>query len=172
MAAMFVVQTVSSGFGFYNMSVYITELAQELGVPIAEISFAVTLFFGVGGVAGIYVARFIDHFPIQRIMVLSTLGCGVCLASIGYADSIWLAYVIFALFGAANTGISLVVATTMVTRWFPGPERSIALSISSTGLSMGGVVVTPLSAYLFNAYGIQASLPWLALLFVFPGISR
>ena len=46
---MFVVQTISSGFGFYNMSVYIAELAVALGKPVASISFAVSLFFGVGG---------------------------------------------------------------------------------------------------------------------------
>ena len=163
---MFVVQTISSGFGFYNMSVYIAELAAALATPLASISFAVSLFFGVGGVAGIYVARVIDQYPIRLLMVLGTLGCGVCLALMSVIQSLWQAYVIFALFGAANTCISLVVATTMVTRWFPGPNRSIALSIASTGLSMGGVVVTPLCAYLFNTYGMQTSMPWLGLLFV------
>ena len=164
-AAMFVVQTVSSGFGFYNMSVYITELAKLLGEPVASISFAVSLFFGVGGVAGIYVARIIDRYPIVYLMVAGAVGCGISLILMSLVQNLWQAYAVFALFGAANTSISLVVATTMVTRWFPGPNRSIALSVASTGLSMGGVVVTPFSAYLFNTFGIQASLPWLGVLF-------
>ena len=164
-AAMFVVQTVSSGFGFYNMSVYITELALLLNEPVANISFAVSLFFGVGGVSGIYVARIIDRYPIVYLMVAGATGCGLSLVLMSFVQNLWQAYAVFALFGAANTSISLVVATTMVTRWFPGPNRSIALSIASTGLSMGGVVVTPFSAYLFNTFGIQASLPWLGVLF-------
>ena len=46
------IQTVSSGLGFYNMSVYINRLSAELAVPVSDISFAVSLFFVVGGVAG------------------------------------------------------------------------------------------------------------------------
>ena len=49
-------QTVSSGLGFYNMSVYINRLSAQLAVPSADTSFAVSLFFVVGGVAGLYVA--------------------------------------------------------------------------------------------------------------------
>ena len=47
----------------------------------------------------------------------------------------------------------------------PGPNRSIALSIASTGLSLGGVAVTPATAYLFNSLGAQATMPWLGLSF-------
>ena len=47
---MMLVQTVSSGLGFYNMSVYINRLAVQLSVPLADISFAVSLFFVVGGI--------------------------------------------------------------------------------------------------------------------------
>lgn len=43
-AIMLLVQTVSSGLGFYNMSVYINRLSVELGAPVAQISFAVSLF--------------------------------------------------------------------------------------------------------------------------------
>ena len=69
------------------------------------------------------------------------------------ATQVWQVYVLFALFGMGNAGISLVVATTLITQWFPGPERSIALAVASTGLSLGGVVITPVSAWLLNTIG-------------------
>ena len=52
-----------------------------------------------------------------------------------------------------------------MTRWFPGPNRSVALSIASTGLSLGGVLVTPTTAYLFNTWGVPQTMPWLGLAF-------
>lgn len=163
--AILLVQTVSSGFGFYNMSVYMTELAKVLNTPLAAVSFAVTLFFVTGGIGGIYVARLLDRVPVRWIMTLSALGCGACLALMGAADRLWQIYLLFALFGAANTGVSLVVGTTLITWWFPGRNRSIALSIASTGLSLGGIVITPVCAYLFNANGLAASMPWLGVAF-------
>ena len=59
-------QTVSSGLGFYNMSVYINRLAVELAVSLADISFAVSLFFVVGGVAGLYVADLLRVWSVRR----------------------------------------------------------------------------------------------------------
>jgi MFS family permease len=95
-----------------------------------------------------------------------TIVCGAALALSGSATSLWQIYGLFTVFGIGNTGVSIVVATTLITQWFPGPSRAIALSISSTGLSLGGVLLTPLSAYWLNAMGLAATLPWLGLIFV------
>ena len=55
--AMLLVQTVSSGLGFYNMSVYMSFFARELDASLDAISLSVSLFFISGGVAGLFVAR-------------------------------------------------------------------------------------------------------------------
>ena len=59
--AMLAVQTVSSGLGFYNMSVYINQFGAELQVPVARASLAVSLFFVAGGITGMYVATLLDR---------------------------------------------------------------------------------------------------------------
>ncbi|MBL6815213.1 MAG: MFS transporter [Pseudomonadales bacterium] len=160
------IQTVSSGLGFYNMSVYINRLSAELAVPVSDISFAVSLFFVVGGVAGLYIAVLLTRFNVRTIMITGTLLAGLALASVGMATEVWHVYAMFALFGMGNAGISLVVATTLITQWFPGAERSMALAVTSTGLSLGGVVLTPLSAYLLNTIGVAETMPMLGLVLV------
>ena len=165
-AAMLVVQSVSSGFGFYNMSVYMAELAALLARPLSDLSLAVTIFFLTGGVAGLFVAELINRYQIRWIMVVGALTCGLAFFAMSVAREIWQIYACFFLFGLGNTGVSLVVATTLITRWFPGKNRSIALSVSSTGLSLGGVTLTPLTAYLFNTLGVYESFPILGLIFV------
>ena len=42
--ALLVMQTVSSGIGFYNMSVYINTFSDLLSVSLAEVSVAASLF--------------------------------------------------------------------------------------------------------------------------------
>ena len=56
---------------------------------------------------------------------------------------------------------ALVPATTLVARWFSA-RRSVALSITSTGLSLGGILLTPVAASLITRLGLEASVPWLA----------
>ena len=153
-AVMLLVQTVSSGLGFYNMSVYINRLSAELLAPVAQISFAVSLFFVVGGIAGLYVASLLSRYHVRVIMIGGALISGLDLGSVGQATQVWQVYLLFTLFGIGNAGVSIVVATTLITQWFPGPQRSMALAIASTGLSLGGVVLTPISAWLLNTQGV------------------
>ncbi|TNF90118.1 MAG: MFS transporter [Gammaproteobacteria bacterium] len=164
-AGIFLVLTISSGLGFYNLSVYMNVLAAEKGFSISSLSVAVSLFFIVGGVAGMTVAALLDRFDVRLVMVAGALLAGLALGSTGWAKSLWQVYALYVLFGLGNSAVSIVTSTTLVTRWFPGKERSVALSVASTGLSMGGVLITPLSARLFAELGVEAFMPWLGAAF-------
>ena len=159
------IQTVSSGFGFYNMAVYMSFFAKELNLALDMVSISVSLFFVSGGVAGLFVAKLLSRWDVRLIMTLGAFISAVALYLIGYADSLSELYLLFILFGIGNTGVSIVVATFLITQWFPDSNRSIALSISSTGLSLGGVLLTPYTAYLLDRSGVQGTMPFLALLF-------
>ena len=162
---MLVIQTISSGFGFYNMSVYMSFFVKEFGFSLDLVSISVSLFFVSGGIAGLFVARILSIWDVRVVMILGAFLSGLALFMIGYATSLVELYLLFTLFGIGNTGVSIVVATTLITQWFPGANRSVALSISSTGLSLGGVLLTPYTAYLLDSGGIGETMPLLGLLF-------
>jgi MFS family permease len=164
-AGIFLVLTVSSGFGFYNLSVYINVLAEARGFSVAQVSVAVSLFFVVGGVTGMMVARLIERYDVRWVMIGGAALGGLALSAVGHAEALWQLYLLFTVFGIGNSAISIVTATTLVARWFPGPNRSVALSIASTGLSAGGIVVTPVSARLINEWGLESAIPWFGVLF-------
>ena len=164
-AGLFLVLTVSSGFGFYNISVYMNVLSERHGFSISELSVAVSLFFIVGGVAGILVASLLERFDVRWIMAVGALLAGLALGSSGHATSLWQLYALYVMFGLGNSAVSIVTSTTLVTRWFPGTNRSVALSVASTGLSLGGVLLTPLSARLFNEFGVDRVMPWIGFAF-------
>jgi MFS family permease len=163
-AGVFLVLTVSSGFGFYNMSVYISVLSATRGFSVSDVSLAISLFFVVGGVAGMTVAALIERYDVRWVMISGAALGGAALAGVGQVVALWQLYLLFTLFGIGNSAISIVTATTLVTRWFPGANRSVALSIASTGLSAGGIILTPLSARLLHQWGIEAVMPWIGAL--------
>ena len=72
------------------------------------------------------------------MVIAGALVSGAAVGLVGVASELWQVYALFTLFGIGNAGISIVISTTLITRWFPGPERSMALAIASTGLSLGG----------------------------------
>ena len=159
-----VMQTVSSGIGFYNMSVYIKTFSDLLSVSLAEVSVAASLFYLTGGIAGLYVAALLDRFPVRVLVFGGALLSSLALALMGLARSLLELYCLFSLFGVGSAGISIVVSTTLITRWFEGPDRSMALAVSSTGLSLGGFIWTPLTAYWINDLGALEAMWILAML--------
>ena len=74
-------------------------------------------------------------------------------------------YLFFAVFGMGFGLAGLVPASTLVTRWFDR-RRPVALSIASTGLSVGGIVLTPVSAWLIDRRGLAGAGSTLAVLWV------
>ncbi len=164
-AGLFLVLTVSSGLGFYNMSVYMNVLAARTGYSVSALSVAVSLFFVVGGVAGIWVAALLDRYDVRVVMITGAALAGISLGCTAHAQTLWQLYGLYLLFGTGNSAVSIVTSTTLVTRWFPGKNRSVALSVASTGLSMGGVLITPLTARLFNELPVGTVMPWLGVAF-------
>ena len=59
----------------------------------------------------------------------------------------------------------MVPTTTVITRWFHR-RRSVALSVASTGLSVGGILLTPAAKWLLDERGLEAGTPVLGLVFV------
>jgi len=170
-AALFAILTLGSGFGFYNLSVYMSALSQERGFSIAQLSFAISLFFLMGGAFGIVVARLIERFDVRWVMTVGALISGAALMLAGLARSETELLAVYALFGMGNAGVSLVPMSTLVTRWFPGANRSMALATASTGLSLGGVLVTPICVAFIERNGVQPSLlqfGWIYALLLLP----
>ena len=159
-AGVFVVLAVSSGFGFYNLAVYMNALSEQRAFTVTDISQAVGLLFIASGLAGLAVGRLMAVWDVRWVMVGGAAVAGAALSLMGYASEVWHVWVLYTVFGVGNAAVSLVPGTTVVTRWFPGANRSVALSIASTGLSVGGVLLTPLSAFVIQAVGVEQALPW------------
>lgn len=164
-AGCFVVLTVSSGLGFYGLAVYLNAFSNEQGWPLSTISLATTVFFIVGGVGGVWVARAIARHDVRIVIVGGGIVGGGALAMLGQVGEQWQLFVVYAVFAAGWAAAGLVPVTTVVTRWFH-TRRSVALSVASTGLSAGGILITPLAKRLLDERGLASGTPWLGALFV------
>lgn len=160
----FIVLTTSSGLGFYGLAVYLNALSNELGWDVASISLATTWFFFVGGVVGVWAARLIARHDVRVIVSIGGVVGAVALASLGQVTQPWQLFVVYGVFATGWALAGLVPVTTVVTRWFHR-RRSVALSVASTGLSAGGILLTPAAKWLLDRQGLEAGTPWLGLVY-------
>lgn len=160
-AAVFVILCITSGIGFYNASVILSAATRELGASVGAVSGATGLFFAIGGLTGFVFSKRMESVDIRWFFVSGGLVGGAALLGLRWVTSVAELYVFFGFFGMAFGLAGLVPATTLVTRWFDR-RRSVALSIASTGLSVGGIVVTPFSDWLIEERTLSGAAPFLA----------
>lgn len=164
-AAAFVVLMTNAGLGFYGLAVYLEALTREQGFGTGSVSAATSVFFVVAGLVGRSVGRYIEHRDLRWPIAAGTVLSAVSLILLGRVTAVWQVFVVYAIFGAGFAGAGLVPSTTVVTRWFHR-RRSVALSVASTGLSVGGLTLTVVASALIDDRGLRAATPWLAALYV------
>lgn len=142
---LFMVMALSSGLGFYNHAVLIQALANSGAFTVTSASSAVSLFFVVSGLTGLVIAPLLERFDARWIICVGALVSSVGLASLASVDSLFELYIVYFFFGIGFCASGLLPATTLIARWFV-VHRARALSVASTGLSVGGMVITPISA--------------------------
>jgi len=99
------------------------------------------VFFIVSAIAGRIAAPIIQRRDLRIVVGIGAVIAALGLLLIGRATTLIMLYVSYFVF-AIGVGLSgLVPGTTLVTRWFE-TKRSVALSVASTGLSVGGVTIT------------------------------
>lgn len=164
-AGCFLSLMTTSGLAFYGIAVYLNAFSNERSWSLSSISFATTVFFVVGGIIGMLVARLISKVDARHVMVVGSVLGAIALALLGQAQSQIAMYLVYVLFAFGFAGAGLVPVTTIVTRWFV-QRRSIAISIASTGLSVGGMVLTPLAKWLTDEVGLSTATPVLAVVWL------
>jgi len=164
-AAILVLLTFASGLSFYNQAVYLNALATNPAFTVRSVSFAVSIFFLSSGIAGLWVAKWVQDFDPRLSIIIGAVISGGALSSLALVKEVWHLYLVYAVFGVGFSASSLIPATTLVTRWFQ-KNRAIALSIASTGLSLGGVVITPISVVVVETQGLSRAAPIFGILYL------
>ncbi len=163
--ALFLILMTGSGLAFYNLMVFLHAFSSEGILGLDWVSWAIGFFFVLNGFAGLGVSTLLDRFPARFVIAGGSLVTGASLALLGRVTGTVEFFVVFGVFGVGFAATSLIPAMTLVARWFH-ERRSVAVSIVSTGLSLGGILLTPPSARFIEAYGIAAVMPWIGLAYV------
>ena len=157
-AAILTVLTFTSGLSFYNHAIYLNALATQPAFNVSTASTAVSIFFFSSGITGLWVAKWIEEYDPRICISVGAIICFISLLLLAYVNTIWQLFLVYAFFGTGFSSSSLIPATTLVTRWFHR-KRAMALAIASTGLSLGGVILTPVTAFLVGSLGFTLAAP-------------
>jgi MFS family permease len=160
--AVLVITTATSGLAFYNLSILLAAFVAERGFSVALASSATATFFIAAGIGGVMAGRLVDRSDVRIVMAAGAVVGALALASVGMLLEVWQLFAFHVVFGFSYGFIGLVPVTTVIARWF-SVRRSLALSIGSTGLSLGGIIVAPVVALAIERHGLAGAAPWMGL---------
>ena len=162
----FAILFFGSSLGFYGMSVYLNALSNEHpDWNVSSISVATTFFFLIGGLWNVVVARLIATYDVRHVSYGGAVIGAIALFGLGQVQQQWQVYLVFGFFAIAWSSSGLTLATTVVTRWFH-TKRASAIAAASSGLSVGGIVLSPVVKSLIDSQTLSGAAPILAMLWL------
>ncbi len=152
-ASSFVTLFVSTGFIFYSYGVFLVPIQEEFHATRFAVTLGLTLMNVAMAVVAPFLGRIIDTWSIRHLMIIGCvcLGAGFLLAA--RITALWQWYFLIAtLLAAGVVTIGQLASTALVCNWFVR-RRGAALGVATTGVSMSGMVMVPVSSWLVGAYG-------------------
>lgn len=154
---------VGVGVGYYGLPIFLKPLKEAHGWSTTQVSWAPTIYFGISGLTSALVGPLVDKRGPVAFMIIGTVVNGVSAAFIGLVNELWQLYLVYFVFAIAFGMSSSIAVNAIMTRWFIR-KRALAMSISSTGISLGGVVLAPVAAWLIGVGGLELATPILGAL--------
>lgn len=152
-AVAFVVDFIAVGFFFYSYGVFFKALAAEFGGSRLDVSIGITLVNVVSAVLAPFLGRMLDVYPIKYIIVAGILAKSVGFVLLSVISTQWQLYLVLAtLIGVGTVAMGGLSTAKLVTNWF-SKKRGTALGVATMGISLSGVAMPPISAWLIEAYG-------------------
>lgn len=159
-----VAQFVAMGTQTYASTVFLKPMTTDLGWTRSEFSAVQTVSTFVMGVFGFWVGAQIDRRGPRPLMLAGGIICGIALMSTSRVQDLWQFYLargVAQTLGNAMLG-NLVVNVTL-SKWFIA-RRGMAVAIASAGVSLGGVLMTPMVSMVVQGWGWREGWVFLGLL--------
>lgn len=152
----FVALGARSSFG-----VFVVPMSDEFGWNRFTISAAAALGVLINGISQPFFGQIFDRTGGRKMILISIVVLGISTAMLALTFHIlFLAFMFGVVVSMAQSGPGSPNVAALMARWFKR-RRATAISINSSALSMGGMIMVPFSMYLLQATNWRVA--WLAL---------
>jgi MFS family permease len=142
----------SGGMGFYSYQVFVPRFEEAFGWTRFQTVVPAAVWALVYGLSGFFVGAWVQRFGIRKVVITATLSGTVLFLALSLITQLWQLYVLLALLGVTVAATTLIPAQTVITLWF-NEKRGRAMGLALMGIGLGGMLLTPLVAWLIQEVG-------------------
>ncbi len=152
-AVAFFVDFIAVGFFFYSYGVFFKAIAAEFGDSRLGVSIGISVTQGVGAVLAPFIGRALDRYPLKQVISTGAIAMGSGFLLLGFVQTPLQFYLVLGVFIGFGAGAMGQLATSkLVSNWFV-LKRGTALGIAATGISVSGVIMPAITAWLIGEFG-------------------
>ena len=138
---------------FYTFTLFLPFWVDEFGWTRQNISYAATLSSIIRGLSSIFVGHFIARYGSRRSIVVGVLITIGGLMVLAFQSKLWLIFLGHGVLVALGMSLgSNFALTTMVNNWFV-KKRSLALSVTTSSMALGGMILVPILMKFIDVIG-------------------
>src|SRR5262249_3887230 len=142
-----------SGGGRIGFGVFVIPISEELGWNRSTISLAAALGALISGLSQPFVGRLYDQLGGRRLILVCLLVSGLSTALLALTTHLVFLILVFGVaLSLAPAGSSLTATSVLLPKWFHR-QRATAMALTTTGSSVGGLLLVPLTASLIGLVG-------------------
>lgn len=152
-AAAVVAQFVAVGMQNYSAGVFLKPMSSDLGWSREDYANAQTLGTFVMGGLGLFIGGVIDRRGARPLMIVGAIVGGLSLLGLSRVHTLGQFYLLRGIGVTVGAiGIGNLVVNVTVSKWFVR-NRGMAVAMASAGVSLSGVVLTPVAQALVDHAG-------------------
>ena len=146
--------TVNNYMDRQLFSIVAPTITAEFNLRASDIALIINAFLLAYGIGQMFSGRFMDWIGPRQGFTLAVLIWSLAGIFTSFAQSV-LGFSFFRfLLGAAESG-NFPGGVKVMAEWFPARERTTAVGVFTSGVSVGAMLTPPLAAYLIVHYGWQ-----------------
>jgi MFS transporter, OFA family, oxalate/formate antiporter len=138
----------------YAWSVYRPPLTEEFGWSITQVTLTFSILVLVAGFSCFLGGLWMSRAGPRRVALTGGIvyAAGIILASLS-GGHLWLLYATIGVMGGLGLGLAYIVPIATLVKWFP-EQRGFATGVAIMGVSIGGLVFSPITAQLIAWLGV------------------
>lgn len=135
------------------LSFFVMPVCTELGFSRSAFTLYYSMMVVTGGFSVSFLGQYINKNGVQRIVLTSSIWCGIGLSLLSFANRVWEFYLIAALLGIFASSCVSLCSNIIVQQCYTRSEAASLLGFVSAGSGIGGMVFSLIVPTIITRFG-------------------